>query len=386
MNPTRASILTMPDSPIIDVWRLGQGRDDVIGLWAGESDLPTPKAYSDAAAQALAAGHTFYSQNRGIPALRAAIAGYYERLCGVRLDDERIAATCAGMNAVMLVAQAIVEPGDNVVCVTPSWPNILRAITITGGEAREVALDHDDSGWHLDLQRLFDACDGRTRAIYYASPGNPTGWMLEDAQQRELLAWARGRGIAIIADEVYQRIVYDRPHAPSILEIAAPDDPVFVVNSFSKSWAMTGWRMGWLIYPRGMVDTFEKLIQFNTSGGQAFLQAGGVVALNEGEAFVRSFVERCRGGRAIVLDRLGALDRVRIVPNKASFYVMFDVDGIDDSLAFCKRAVHEAGVGLAPGIAFGAASARQIRLCYARSDAQLTEAMDRLSAFIHRAR
>lgn len=196
----------------------------------------------------------------------------------------------------------------------------------------------------------------------------------------------RGRGIAIIADEVYQRIVYDRPHAPSILEIAAPDDPVFVVNSFSKSWAMTGWRMGWLIYPRGMVDTFEKLIQFNTSGGQAFLQAGGVVALNEGEAFVRSFVERCRGGRAIVLDRLAALDRVRIVPNKASFYVMFDVDGIDDSLAFCKRAVHEAGVGLAPGIAFGAASARQIRLCYARSDAQLTEAMDRLSAFIRRAR
>ena len=193
---------------IIDVWRLGQGRDDVIGLWAGESDLPTPKAYSDAAA-GTGRGPYLLLAEPAFP-LRAAIAGYYERLCGVRLDDERIAATCAGMNAVMLVAQAIVEPGDNVVCVTPSWPNILRAITITGGEAREVALDHDDSGWHLDLQRLFDACDGRTRAIYYASPGNPTGWMLEDAQQRELLAW-RGRGIAIIADEVYQRIVYDRP-------------------------------------------------------------------------------------------------------------------------------------------------------------------------------
>ena len=191
------------------------------------------------------------------------------------------------MNAVMLVAQAIVEPGDNVVCVTPSWPNILRAITITGGEAREVALDHDDSGWHLDLQRLFDACDGRTRAIYYASPGNPTGWMLEDAQQRELLAWARGRGIAIIADEVYQRIVYDRPtRRPSW---KSPRRTTRVRGQqLLKSWAMTGWRMGWLIYPRGMVDTFEKLIQFNTSGGQAFLQAGGVVALNEGEAFVRS--------------------------------------------------------------------------------------------------
>ena len=172
----------------------------------------------------MAAGHTFYSQNRGIPALRAAIAGYYERLCGVRLDDERIAATCAGMNAVMLVAQAIVEPGDNVVCVTPSWPNILRAITITGGEAREVALDHDDSGWHLDLQRLFDACDGRTRAIYYASPGNPTGWMLEDAQQRELLACARARH----RHHRRRGLPAHRlrpPHAPSILEIAAPDDP-----------------------------------------------------------------------------------------------------------------------------------------------------------------
>ena len=248
-----------------------------------------------------------------------------------------------------------------------------------------MALDHDDSGWHLDLQRLFDACDGRTRAIYYASPGNPTGWMLEDAQQRELLAWARARHRHHRRRGLPAHRLRPPPRAVHPGNRRA-GRPVFVVNSFSKSWAMTGWRMGWLIYPRGMVDTFEKLIQFNTSGGQAFLQAGGVVALNEGEAFVRSFVERCRGGRAIVLDRLAALDRVRIVPNKASFYVMFDVDGIDDSLAFCKRAVHEAGVGLAPGIAFGAASARQIRLCYARSDAQLTEAMDRLSAFIRRAR
>lgn len=386
MTLTRESILAMPDSPIIDVWRLGAGRSDVIGLWAGESDLPTPKAISDAAMQALAAGNTFYSQNRGIPALRAAIAGYYERLCGVKLADERIAATCAGMNAVMLVAQAIISPGDNVVAVTPSWPNILRAITITGGDVREVPLGHDETGWHLDLDQLFDACDARTRAIYYASPGNPTGWMLEDDQQQQLLDFARARGIAIIADEVYQRIVYDRAHAPSILEIATPDDPVFVVNSFSKAWAMTGWRMGWLVYPRHMLDTFEKLIQFNTSGGQAFLQAGAIVALNECESFVTSFVERCRGGQRIVLDRLTQMDGVQVVPNRASFYVMFSIDGVADTLAFCKQAVHEAGVGLAPGTAFGEASAQQIRLCYARSDAQLIEAMDRLDTFIKRVR
>jgi aspartate aminotransferase len=382
MSLTRVAIEEMPDSPIIDVWRLGAGRSDVIGLWAGESDLPTPKAVCDAASAALAAGKTFYSQNRGIPELREAIAAYYARLSGVKLEDERIAATCSGMNSVMLVAQAIIEPGDNVVCVTPSWPNILRAITITGGEARSVPLSHGESGWHLDLQQLFDACDARTRAIYYASPGNPTGWMMEIEQQKQLLEFARARGIAILADEVYQRIVYDRPYAPSMLELATPDDPVFVINSFSKAWAMTGWRMGWLVYPRAMLDTFEKLIQFNTSGGQAFLQAGATVALNEGEPFVREFVERCRGGQRIALERLRAMPGVHVVPNQASFYLMFSVEGVTDTLAFCKRAVHEAGVGLAPGIAFGEESAQQIRLCYARSDASLIEAMDRLERFV----
>jgi aspartate/methionine/tyrosine aminotransferase len=286
------------------------------------------------------------------------------------------------MNAVMLVAQAIIEPGDNVVCVTPSWPNILRAVTITGAEVRSVPLICGDEGWHLDLQRLFDACDARTKAIYYASPGNPTGWMMEADQQKQLLEFARSRGISILADEVYQRIVYDRPYAPSLLEIATPDDPVFVINSFSKAWLMTGWRMGWLVYPRAMLDTFEKLIQFNTSGGQAFLQAGAAAALNEGEPVVESFVSRCRGGQRIVLDRLRTLEGLHVMPASASFYLMFSIDGITDTLEFCKRAVREAGVGLAPGIAFGEESAHQIRLCYARSDASLIEAMDRLETLL----
>jgi len=382
MSITRHAIATMPDSPIIDVWRLGVGRSNVIGLWAGESDLPTPQAFCDAASRALAAGHTFYSPNRGIPQLRDAIRAYYERLSGIRVADECIAVTSGGMNAVMLVAQAVIEPGGNVVCVTPSWPNILRAVTIAGADVRSVPLNCGDDGWHLDLQRLFDACDARTKAIYYASPGNPTGWMMEADQQKQLLEFARSRGISILADEVYQRIVYDRPYAPSLLEIATPDDAVFVVNSFSKAWLMTGWRMGWLVYPRSMLDTFEKLIQFNTSGGQAFLQAGAAAALNEGEPVIESFVARCRGGRRIVLDRLHALKGVHVTPTSASFYLMFSIDGVTDTLEFCKRAVHEAGLGLAPGIAFGEESAHQIRLCYARSDASLIEAMNRLETLL----
>jgi aspartate aminotransferase len=384
MSITRQAIATLPDSPIIDVWRLGVGRSDVIGLWAGESDLPTPQAFCDAASRALAAGHTFYSPNRGIPQLRDAIHAYYDRLCAIDVADERIAVTCGGMNAVMLVAQAIIEPGDNVVCVTPSWPNILRAVTITGAEVRSVPLNSGDDGWHLDLQRLFDACDARTKAIYYASPGNPTGWMMEADQQKQLLEFARSRGISILADEVYQRIVYDRPYAPSLLEIATPDDPVFVINSFSKAWLMTGWRMGWLVYPRAMLDTFEKLIQFNTSGGQAFLQAGAAAALNEGEPVVQSLVARCREGQRIVLERLRTLEGVHVMPASASFYLMFSIDGVTDTLEFCKRAVREAGVGLAPGIAFGEESAHQIRLCYARSDASLIEAMNRLETLLRR--
>ncbi|MFL9899594.1 pyridoxal phosphate-dependent aminotransferase [Paraburkholderia fungorum] len=381
----KPTISALEDSPIIDVWRLGIGRPDVIGLWAGESDLPTPAFICEAASAALAQGKTFYSQNRGIPPLRQAIHDYYARLCGVEIEDGRISATSSGMNAVMLVAQAIVGAGDNVVCVTPSWPNILRAISILGGEVREVPLGHDENGWSLDLDTLFAACDEHTRAIYFASPGNPTGWMMEREEQQRLLDFARARGISLIADEVYQRIVYDRAYAPSMVEIAQADDPVFVVNSFSKAWAMTGWRMGWMIFPASLTATFEKLIQFNTSGGQAFSQEAAALALAEGEPFVQSFVERCRRGRQIVLDRFAAMPGVRVVPNLASFYVMFEIDGVTDTLEFCKRAVLEAGVGLAPGIAFGAESAHQIRLCYARSDASLSEAMDRLEPFIARA-
>lgn len=378
----KRTISALEDSPIIEVWRLGIDRPDVIGLWAGESDLPTPAFICEAASVALAQGKTFYSQNRGIAALRDAIRRYYLRLCGIHIDDGRIAATSSGMNAVMLVTQAIVGPGDNVVCVTPSWPNILRAISIQGGEVREVPLAHDESGWSLDLDKLFAACDQRTSAIYFASPGNPTGWLMERNEQHRLLTFARERGIALIADEVYQRIVYDREYAPSMLEIAAPDDPVFVVNSFSKAWAMTGWRMGWMVFPASMTATFEKLIQFNTSGGQAFLQEAAALALNDGEPFVKSFVERCRRGRQIVLDRFAQMPGVQVVPNLASFYLMFEIESVADTLAFCKRAVLEAGVGLAPGIAFGAQSAQQIRLCYARSEDSLRDAMERLEPLI----
>ncbi|HEY2133788.1 MAG TPA: pyridoxal phosphate-dependent aminotransferase [Acetobacteraceae bacterium] len=378
----RDDIETLEDSPIVDVWRLGYGRPEVIGMFAGEPDVPTPAFICDAAARAMAEGRTFYTPNRGIPALREALTDYLRHLYGVEIPESRVALTSSGMSAVMLVAQAMVKPGDNVIAITPSWPNIMRAMQILGAEVREVALSTGNTGWTLDLDAVFAACDESTRVIYLASPGNPTGWMIEHGEAETLLAFARARNIAILSDEVYHRIVYDRPVAFSFLEIARPEDPVFVINSFSKAWAMTGWRLGWVVYPEDNTASFEKLIQFNTSGAPEFLQHGAVAALREGEAFTRSFTARCAEGRALVNDRLARMPRIRNVPNQGSFYAMFEVDGVTDTLTFCKRAVAEAKIGMAPGIAFGKGAERHIRLCYAKSTALLTEAMDRLEAFV----
>jgi aspartate aminotransferase len=330
----------------------------------------------------MAEGKTFYTPNRGITALKDALIAYNKMLYGVDIHESRIAVTPSGMSAVMLIAQGTVNPGDNVVAVTPSWPNILRAMQICGAEAREVAMTAGNAGWSLDMDALFAACDDRTRVIYLASPGNPTGWMIEREQAQALLEFARKRNIAILSDEVYHRLTYDRPRAFSFLDIAKPDDPVFVVNSFSKAWAMTGWRLGWIVYPEGHTASFEKLIQFNSSGAAEFLQHGAIAALRDGEPFVKFFAERCRGGRDLVNARLARMPRIRNIPNTGGFYAMFDVEGVSDTLAFCKRAVLEARIGMAPGISFGRGSERFVRLCYARSDQQLTLAMDRLEAFV----
>ena len=382
MTPIRPGIDSLADSPILDVFRAGFRVPGLIPMWAGEADVPTPRFICDAASAALAEGRTFYSDNRGTPALRAALIGYHRRLYGVEIADERIAFTLSGMNAVMQVAQATVAPGDNAIAITPSWPNVMRAMQINGGEVREVPLSHGNDGWRLSLEDLFAACDARTRTIYLATPGNPTGWMIERDQAEQLLAFCRQRNIAILSDEVYHRIVYDRPVGFSFLQIARPDDPVFVVHSFSKSWAMTGWRMGWLVYPAGCTAAFEKLIQFNTSGGLEFMQAAGIAAIEQGEPFVEHFVARCRQGRDIVAERLAAMPRLRAIPSQGAFYATFEAEGVTDTLAFCLAAVREARIGLAPGSSFGRGAERIVRLCYAKSPELLQEAMDRLERFV----
>lgn len=358
------------------------GRPGLIPLWFGESDRVTPEFIRRAAEQAMRDGRTFYTPNRGVPELRAAVSDYLSKLHGRPVDVERVSITASGVSAIMLVMQSLVDAGDNVVIVTPLWPNCADAIGILGGEARRVALTPGPGGWSLDLDRLFAACDDRTRAIFVNSPGNPTGWMASPEDLAAILAFCRRRRIWAIADEVYQRIVYDHRVAPSLLEIAEPDDPVISINSFSKAWCMTGWRLGWVVAPAAYGDVLGKINEFNMSGATTFVQHAGVAAIREGEPFVAEIVAQYRQARDLVVQRLGAMRRVRLTPPAAAFYAFFRVDGVSDSLALAKEIVARTNVGLAPGIAFGPEGEGWLRLCFATSPARLSDALDRLEPML----
>ena len=380
--PVRDAISHLQASKIRAISREGMGRDDILPLWFGEPNFPTPKFICDAAAESLAAGQTFYTENRGIPPLRTALSDYMSNLYGVDVGEDRITTTVAAMNGIMLVMQAIVDPGDNVVIVEPLWPNCRETVVIMGGEPRGVELQEVDGKWQLDLERLFAACDDRTRAIFVNSPGNPTGWVMPPEQQQAVLDFCRQKQIWLLADEVYARLIFDRPYAPSFIEIADPEDPVIAFNSFSKSWSMTGWRLGWLTAPPSMGPVFEKLNEYNISGPTTFVQHAAVVAIRDGEEFIKETVEGYRRGRDLVYQRLSAMGRVHLAWPEAAFYAFLRVDGVEDSLAFAHEILDKSGVGLAPGSAFGPSGEGYLRLCFAATPDSLSEAMDRLEPLL----
>jgi aspartate aminotransferase len=379
LAPIRRNIQELPTSRIRQVSLAARGIDDLIPLWFGEGDDVTPAFIRDAAADALHRGETFYGPNRGIPQLREAIQRYLRRIYQSEVEMDRIIASASGMNALMLSIQCLVGPGDSAVVIGPVWPNAENAIAAMGAEVRRVDLQvQADGAWHLDLDRLVDACNATTRLIVVNSPGNPTGWMASAAELEAILAHARARGIWILSDEVYSRIVYDKPHAPSFVTLARPDDPVVIVNSFSKSWNMTGWRLGWIVAPSELTAAIEKMTEFNISHPTTFAQWGAVAALDHGDAHVEALVRRYGEAAELVYERLSPLPRVRLGRPRSAFYAFFKVDGVDDSFGYAVELIHRARVGLAPGIAFGPAGEGHLRLCFAASLPKLAMALDRL--------
>ncbi len=380
--PIRELIARLPSSQIRDVSEIGLHEPGLIPLWFGESDEPTPDFIKQAAVEALDRNETFYASNNGVPALREETARYMARVYDQPFGVDRITVTASGMHAIILTMQALVDPGDNVVVVGPVWPNLRETVHIMGGEARDLFLAERDGRWQLDLDRLFESCDERTRAIFINSPGNPTGWMMTAEEQRTVLEFCRRRGIWILCDDVYARIVYDRHHAPSFIELAAPDDLVIAINSFSKSWSMTGWRLGWITAPPGMLDTLAKLNEFNLASPTTFVQHAGITALRDGDPYIEDLVERLHRRRDLVCQRLGAFRRVRLARPDAAFYAFFAVDGVDNSFDFAVDVVQRVKVGLAPGSAFGTAGEGYLRLCFASSDDSLRDALDRLEPLL----
>jgi aspartate/methionine/tyrosine aminotransferase len=390
----RAAVSALGASRIREVANAGMGRADVLPFWFGEPDQVTPTFIREAAKQALDAGDTFYTHNLGIPLLRETLATYSSGLHRAA-DVNQFAVTSSGVSALMLLAQLLLNPGDRVVAITPLWPNLLEIPKILGAEVISVPLHFNtevaEPLWELDLERLLDALKPGTKALLLNSPNNPTGWVITQAQQEVVLAHCRRHGIWLLADDVYERLVYaeqaDRlACAPSFLDLAQADERVVSVNSFSKSWLMTGWRLGWIQAPASLMPGLGKLLEYNTSCAPGFVQRAGVVAIEQGEDVLHQTRMRYRAARDFLFSQLSSAPfRAAgiIAPRPmGAMYIFFRIAGENDSLDLCKRLVAQAGLGLAPGSAFGPEGEGAIRWCFASSVDKLQQGLDRLQHFL----
>ncbi|MFM0057955.1 pyridoxal phosphate-dependent aminotransferase [Paraburkholderia phytofirmans] len=387
----RDAVRALRPSQIREVANAGFGVADVLPFWFGESDRVTPAFIRDAASASLAAGATFYTHNLGIAPLRAALAGYVSDLHGAT-SAEHIAVTSAGVNALMLAAQLVVGAGDRVVAVTPLWPNLVEIPKILGAHVETVALGYGERGWQLDLGELLAALTPDTKMLLINSPNNPTGWVMNRDEQRAVLAHCRRHGIWIVADEVYERLYYADAEpdaagvpsrtAPSFLDLASRDERVICVNSFSKAWLMTGWRLGWIVAPASLMDDLGKLVEYNTSCAPAFVQQAGIAAVEQGERFTQELVRDLKASRDHLVRALAAVPGVDVKAPPGAMYLFFSMPGASRSLELCKAMVRDVGLGVAPGSAFGPQGEGFVRWCYACDTARLDAGVERLKRFL----
>jgi aspartate/methionine/tyrosine aminotransferase len=382
IDTLRAEARAAPESGIVAVINHGRLREGLIPLWAGEGDLPTPSFISDAAARGLADGETFYTWQKGIPPLRQALARYYARHFGKTFAEEEFIVTASGMHAIQLAIDAIAGSGDEVIYLSPAWPNFAAAAGVAGAVPVPVTLDESGNGWSCDVEKIAAAVTPRTKLLFINTPSNPTGWTADRQTLQAILDLARAKGLWIIADEIYSLFHYGHGRAPSFLDVATPEDRILFVNSFSKNWAMTGWRVGWIKTHPSLQQVFENLIQYSTSGVAQFMQRGAVAALDEGDGFIAEQVERARAARDLVCGILGETGKARFTVPQGAFYLFFRVDGITDSRSAAFDIVDNANVGLAPGTAFGPGGEAFLRLCFHRRLDQLEEAAHRLAKWM----
>lgn len=389
----RVAIENLQESMIRLVANASLGRDDVLKFWFGESDEVTPAVIREAAAQSLAAGETFYSHNLGLPELRQALVTYSQALRpagAATLTDERMAVTAGGVNALMVAMQALIDAGDRVVVLTPVWPNLTAQPQVMGADLHTVSLRPEQGRWRLDMDELLATVTPATRLLVLNAPNNPTGWTLSRAEQQQILAHCRRTGTWVLADEVYERLYFDGApgqSAPSFLDASEAEDRLVVVNSFSKSFLMTGWRLGWLTMPASMTPAVGKLLEFNTSCSPVFIQRAALAALTHSADITPAVVAHLKRCRDTLVPLLQAVPGVEVTPAPGGLYAFFRLQGQDDSLTVAKRLVQEAGLGLAPGNAFHDSSAPEmqglLRWCFASQDlARLSQGVERLAHWL----
>ena len=384
MSFIRDDILSLPQSGIarIAVSRLGD--PSVIPLWFGEGDRVTPDFIREAAKTALDQGETFYNFTRGTQPLREAIQTYLQRLYGIDIHPDRLCVPGASMLCVTIAAQMALSHGDHALAASPHWPNIEYAMRITGADFGIVRQRQTECGWELTAEEIIAAVQANTRCIFVNSPCNPTGWVMRREDQQQLLDFCRERQILLVADEVYHRMTYSEDYVPSFLEIAEEDDPVVVVYGLSKSWAMTGWRLGWVVTPKQLRTQWQIMSENFNTGAAVFTQRAAIAALLEGESLVHELRDHYARGRDLVMQMLAPHPRVSLSEPEGAFYAFPRIEGIEDSMQFAQSLLDEESVGVAPGYTFGQGNEQNIRLCFARSHDQLEEGLSRILRFLDR--
>jgi aspartate aminotransferase len=381
--PLASSAQAVPQSRIRELADIAFSMEGVLKLYFGESNLPTPQYIKNAATLALEQGYTFYTENAGLPALRDAIARKYKELHYIDLDPaSEIVVTASGVQALNVCIRCVLDPGDEALVLTPAWPNGSAIIRMFSGIPREIPLMLRGRRYQINFDRLESVLTPRTRLLVYTSPSNPLGWVASPEEQETLLEFCRRHRLWLLADEVYERIYYQGDVAPSILRRCTRNDAVMVVQSFSKSYCMTGWRLGWLVSRTDAAKKATELNEFIISHAPAMAQRAGEIALREGEPELRAMLAQLRDNLALCSEALSSMEGVVLPEPEGAFYLFPKIEGLTDSFEFCRSLLLEARVGLAPGIAFGAGGEGSVRICYAANREVLQPAMSRLSAFL----
>ena len=374
--------VAIPHSRIREISDIAVRIPNALPLYFGESNVPTPRFIKEAAKAAIDGGYTFYTQNAGYLDVRRAIAEQTRRLHGLDYAcDGEVAVTAGGVAAMFLSLYTALEPGSKAVIVSPCWPNVASIVRMAGATPVEVALLDEGGRFALDHAAVADAIDADTRVLFVNSPSNPTGWRMTEDDEAFVCRLAAERDLLLVLDVVYERIVFDGTVQP-LRHVAEHRDRVLLLNSVSKAYAMTGWRLGYALGPRAIIEQMAKLQEFVTSHAPAPSQRAALAALQEGEGFVRESQERYRRLRDLTCERLAACPRVELVPPEGAFYVFPRIEGVGDSFEFCRQLLLQRAVGLAPGSAFGAGGEGHVRLCFAVDESILEPALERLAGFL----